>query len=151
MNLEDFIDQLDDLVDSSTSFPGGRKIINIDNIRTVIDNLRLNMPQEIKQARGIVADRGDIINTAKREADVIVRTAEERAKAMVSQEEITRQAQERAAEILSTSQKRAQDMRRAAQEFVEDFMRRADEGLTTNLSEFRRVRSELKQQAGPKG
>ena len=146
MNIEDLLDQIDEIVDKSMSLPGGKRLVNAEALREVVDDIRLNVPQEIKQARGIVADRGDIITTAKREADAIVRAAEERAKVLVSQEEITRTAQERSAEILAQTQKRSREMRRAAQDFVENFMRRADEGLTANLTEFRRVRSELKQQ-----
>ena len=104
------------------------------------------MPSEIKQARGIVADRADIITNAKKEADSIIRNAEERAKALVAQEEITRLAQEKASEIISASQTKSMEMRKAAQEFVDDLMRRADDGLTANLAEIRKTRASLKQQ-----
>ena len=101
MNMEELLDQLDEMLDRSMKIPGGKTLINIEKFRIVIDDIRLNVPQEIKQARGIVADRADIITTAKREADGIIRTAEEKAKAMVAQEEIVKMAQEKAAEIIS--------------------------------------------------
>ena len=104
------------------------------------------MPSEIKQARGIVADRTDIITNAKKEADAIIRNAEERAKALIAQEEITRLAQEKAGEIISAALTKSREMRKAAQDFVDDLMRRADEGLTANLSEIRKTRASLKQQ-----
>ena len=126
--------------------PGKRALVDVENIRAVIDEIRLNIPQEIKQARGIVADRADIITNAKREADGIIRSAEERAKAMVAQEEITKLAQEKAAEIISTAQTKSRDMRKAAQDFVDDIMKRADEGLTANLAEVRKTRASLRQQ-----
>ena len=56
-------------------------------------------------------------------------------------------AQEKASEIIATAQAKSREMRKAAQEFVDDIMRRADEGLTANLSEVRKTRAALKQQA----
>ena len=146
MSIEELLEQLDEALEGGIKMPGNRRIVNADNLRAVIDDIRLNIPSEIKQARGIVADRTEIITTAKREADGIIRNAEEKAKAIVAQEEIVKMAQEKAAEIISNAQGKARDMRRAAQDFVDDIMRRADEGLTANLGEVRKTRAALKQQ-----
>ena len=153
MSIEELLEQFDEALDSGMKMPGKRVVVNAENLRAVIDDIRLNIPSEIKQARGIVADRSDIITNAKREADSIIRGAEERAKAMVSQEEITKLAQEKAAEIIANAQAKSRDMRKAAQDFVDDIMKRADEGLTANLSEVRKTRAALKSQipsAAPK-
>ncbi len=146
MSIEELLEQFDEILDGGVRIPGKRTIVDIEKLRALIDDIRLNIPGEIKQARGIVADRTDIITNAKREADGIIRSAEERAKALVAQEEITRLAQEKASEIISTAQTKSREMRKAAQEFVDDIMRRADEGLTANLSEVRKTRAALKQQ-----
>lgn len=146
MTIDELLEQLDEVLDGGLKMPGKRALIDVENIRAVIDEIRLNIPQEIKQAKGIVADRADIITNAKREADGIIRSAEERAKAMVAQEEITKLAQEKAAEIIATAQSKSRDMRKAAQDFVDDIMKRADEGLTANLAEVRKTRASLRQQ-----
>ena len=134
MNVEELLDQLDDIMEKGWSFPGGRRVIEVEKLRELIDDIRLNMPNEIKQAKSIVSDRADIITTAKKEAEGIVRSAEERARAIVAQEEITKMAQAK-----------SRDMRKAAQDFVDDIMRRSDEELTQNLSELRKTRASLKQ------
>ena len=147
MTLDELLEQFDEVLDSGIKIPGKKSVVDIEKLRAVVDDIRLNIPSEIKQARGIVADRADIITTAKREADGIIRTAEEKAKAMVAQEEIVKMAQEKAAEIISNAQGKAKEMRRAAQDFVDDIMRRADEGLTANLGEIRKTRAALTQQS----
>ena len=139
MTLDELLEQFDEVLDSGIK-------IDIEKLRAVVDDIRLNIPAEIKQAKGIVADRADIITNAKREADGIIRSAEERAKAMTAQEEIVKLAQQKAAEIIATSQQKSREMRKAAQDFVDDIMRRADEGLTANLGEVRKTRAALKQQ-----
>lgn len=97
MNIEDILDLLDDMIDRAWSLPltGGRCVVDAEKVRELLDDMRLNLPTEIKQAKAIVADRTEIVTVAKREAETIVRRAEERAKALVAQEEITRQAQAR--------------------------------------------------------
>lgn len=149
MNVEEFLDQIDEMTDRALRLPGGKCIIDTEKLRIVIDDIRLNLPQEIKQARGIVADRADIITSAKREAENIIRASEERGRAMVAQEEITRQAQARASEIIAQAQAKSREMRKAAQDFVDEVMRRCDESLTINLTEVRKTRASLKQQAVP--
>lgn len=146
MSIDELLDQLDEMLDKGLKIPGGRSVVDTEKLRVVVDDIRLNMPVEVKQARGIVADRADIITTAKRESDNIIRAAEERAKALVAQEEITRLAQAKASEIISGAQSKSREMRKAAQDFVDDLMRRADEALTANLAEVRKTRASLKQQ-----
>ena len=146
MNMDDLMEQLDEVLESSFKMPGKRVVVDVEKVRAIIDDMRMTMPTEVKQAKGIVADRADIINNAKREADNIIRVAEERAKAMVAQEEITKLAQARAGEVLAAAQKKSRDMRKAAQDFDDDLMLRSDEMLTANLNEIKKTRAALRQQ-----
>lgn len=146
MNIEDLLDELDEVLDNSTGFFGGRSIIVTDKVRAILDDIRLNLPQEIKQANNVLNDRNDIVSNAKREAESIIKSAEERARALVAQEEITRLAQARATEMINAANAKTQEMRRAAQEFVDDLMSKVDESLMTNLNDLRKTRSALRQQ-----
>lgn len=147
MTLDELLEQFDEVLDSGIKIPGKKTVVDIERLRAVVDDIRLNIPSEIKQARGIVADRTEIITTAKREADGIIRSADERAKAMVAEQEIVKLAQEKATEIISNAQSKCRDMKKAAQDFVDDIMKRADEGLTSNLAEIRKTRAALHSQA----
>lgn len=145
MQVEELLDQLDDMIEKGWSLPGKRRVVDNQALHDIVDDIRLNMPNEIKQARGIVADRSEIITSAKREAEEIVKAAEERARAMIAKEEITQRARESAHDMLAKTQARCTDMRRAAQDFVNDLMKRADDELTQNLTDLRKTRSSLKQ------
>ncbi|MCQ2455457.1 MAG: ATPase [Clostridia bacterium] len=146
MTLDELLEQFDEVLDSGIKIPGKKTVVDIEKLRAVVDDIRLNIPSEIKQARGIVADRTEIITTAKREADSIIRNADERAKAMVAEQEIVKLAQEKATEIISNAQTKCRDMKKAAQDFVDDIMKRTDEGLTANLAEVRKTRAALHSQ-----
>lgn len=150
MNIEDILDLLDDMIDRAWSLPltGGRCVVDAEKVRELLDDMRLNLPTEIKQAKAIVADRTEIVTVAKREAETIVRRAEERAKAMVAQEEITRQAQAQASEILSQAQMKSREMKSAANDFVDNILKQTEETLTGSLAEVKNTRKAIRQQPG---
>lgn len=145
MNIEDLLDEVDELLDKAWTVPGKKALVDAEKLREIIDDVRLNLPQEFKQSKSIVAEKADIISTAKRESEAIVKSAEEKARAMVAQEEITRLAQAKASEIINAAQLKSRDMRRAAQDFVDDLMKRTDESVTQYLSEIRKTRAALRQ------
>lgn len=92
MNIDEILDVIDELLDRSWSLPlsGGRCVVDADKVRDLIDDIRLNIPAEIKQAKAIVSDRTDIIENAKKEAEQIVRKAEDRARTLIAQEEVSK-------------------------------------------------------------
>ncbi len=145
MTVDELLEQIDDMIDKAFSMPlTGKCLVEPDRLRDIIDDIRANMPSEIRQARAIVADRADIVSTAKREAEDIVRKAEERARALVSHEEVVRQAQAKAKEILGQAQLKAREMRRGAQDFSEDVLKRTEETLGRSLTEVRQARQILR-------
>ena len=123
---------------------GGRCVVDAEKVRDLIDDIRLNLPTEIKQAKQIVADRADIISVAKAEAESLVRKAEEHAKALVEQEEITKQAHARATEILTQAQNKSREMKQASQEFAETMLKSTEETLAKALGDVRSTHQALK-------
>ena len=148
-NVEDILQQIDDLLDSAWAMPlsGGKGVVDVEQIRKLLDRLRGNIPAEVRQARAIVKDRADIISTAKQEAESIIRNAEDRRNQILSHEEIVTQAQEKANEIQAQTHKRAREMRKSAQEFTDDLLRRTEETLAMQMSQVRQARQALR--SGP--
>ena len=146
MTIEDILEQIDDMLDAAWSMPlsGGKIVVDGEKMRDMIDSVRAALPSEIRQARAIVKDRADIIDTAKKEAEGIIRNAEERRNQILSREEIVVQAQEKSNEIHVQTQKRAREMRRSAQEFTEDLLRRTEEVLSQQVNQVRQARVSLR-------
>lgn len=149
MTIENLLDQIDEMIDKAWGLPlsGGKCLVEADKLRDIIDDIRGNMPSEIRQAKSIVADRTDIIDTAKKEAEDIVRAAEERARAMVMQEEVVKQAAQKANEIATQTQLKCREMRKGAQEFVDDLLKRTEEDLAKHASEVHQMRQMLRKPA----
>ncbi len=146
MTVEELLEQIDDMLEKAWSLPlsGGKCVVEADRLRDIVDDIRANLPSEVRQARAIVADRADIVSTAKHEAEGIIRTAEERARRLVAQEEIVRQSQQKANEILTQAQQKSREMRKGANDFSEDLLRRTEEAIAQRLSEVRQARQVLR-------
>lgn len=146
MSVDDLIDELYDMVEKAWSLPlsRGRAVLDGEQVRQILDEIRETLPQEIHQAKAIVADRSQILADAKREADTTVRVAQERAKALIAQDAVTRESQQRANEIVSQAQAKSREMKRATNEYVDDLMKRTDEELAQLLAEARKIRQSIR-------
>ena len=144
--IEDLIDEMYDLLDKGWKMPlsAGKMFVDGEEVRQILDEIKEEIPSEVRKAKAIVADRAQILDEAQREAETIIRVAEEKAKAMVNQDEIVRQAQQKANELIAQAQQKFKEMRKASNDYVDDLMRRADESLSENLAELRKTRQSIK-------
>lgn len=153
MNVDELIDELCDMVDKAWSLPlsHGRAVLDGEEVKQVLDEIRAGMPQEIRQAKAIVADRTQILDDARREAETVLRVAQERARALVAQDEIVRQAQQKANEITTQSQTKIREMKKASSDYIDGLMKTTDDGLSQVLAELRRTRQNIRasQRSGP--
>lgn len=149
MNIDELLDLMEETMEEASGLPfsGSKRMVDIDKMRDIIDEVRLNMPTEIRQAKAIVNDRADIIASAKREAEAIVKKAEDRARMLVGEEQIVRAAQQRAAEILSSAQSQSREMRTTVTDYCENMLRITEEQLARNAAEVKTVRANLRQNA----
>jgi len=146
VSIEELLDEMDALLDKSKAMPfgNGKSIVNVDRLRELIDDIRLHMPQEIRQARAIAMERNDIIANARKEAESITRKAEERARTMVDKEEVVRRATIQSNEQIAQAQTKARDIRRGATDYAEDIMRTTEEVISQKLNELRQARQNLR-------
>lgn len=144
--VDELIDELYEMVDRAWSLPlsGGRAVLDGEEVKQILDEIREALPQESRQARAIVADRNQIIADARKEAEDIVRRAEERAKTMIHHDEIVKQAQAQANEIITQANAKSRERLRVTNEYVDNLMRRTDEALSENLAELRNARKGIK-------
>ena len=170
-NLESILNELDEVLESAVTLPLTSKcMVDAERIRDLIDDIRLNIPSEIKQARAVVADRNEILSMAKKEAEDLIRKAEERAKALVDNDTIVRQANAKGMAMLSEASQKASDMvaqatarskemKQAAYDFSEGMLRSTEETVARALSEIKTTRQAIlqsareaiKQGGGPEG
>jgi len=144
--IEDLIDEMYDILEKGWHLPmsNGKLLVDGEEVRQILDEIKEEIPAEIQKAKAIVADRQHIIAEANREAETIIRVAEEKQKQMISQDEIVRQAQAKANDLIMQAQAKFKEMRKASNEYIDELMRHADESLSDNLAELRKTRQNIK-------
>ena len=126
------VDRLEELVGIGKRVPfSGRVMVEEEEFLALVDQLRVAVPNEIKQAQRVIRERERIVSEAQDEGARIIQLARERAEAMVSQHGIVNEARLRSEEILRAAD---EEQQRARGEFdvyvleqlqlVEDAIRR---------------------------
>lgn len=120
MDLLHLVDRLEELVGSAQKMPiGSRAIVDRRRILDIVDQMRVAVPQEVRDAQDMVTHRDDLYREAEEEARLIIARAEERASRLVEQNELTIAARARAEEIARQTEARIEERLAAANEEIE--------------------------------
>jgi len=146
LSIEDIIDEIHDLLDKAWDLPlsRGHSVVDAAKLRDLLEEIRGGLPDEIGQAQKIVADRSDIITSAKREAESIIAAAEERAKKLISEERIVHDAKELAQNIVSDAEYKAGEVKQGAVVFADNILKRTEDEFTKGLNDLRQSRASLR-------
>ena len=153
MNVNELLDTIEDALEESASVPlsGGKRIVDVEQIRDYLDEVRAALPGELRQAQQIVNDRAQIVDSANAQAQAIVKKAEERARILVSDAEIVRAAQQRASEITSAAQTEARTLRQTVTDYCENMLRTTEDTMVENAAQVKNIRASLRQNAKKNG
>ena len=146
MNVEELLELMEETLEEGTAVPfsPSKRIVDVDRMRDIIDEVRNNLPDEIRDSKKIVADREQIIKGARAESENIIKQAEERARGLVSDQEITKRAQQRAVEILTAAQQQAKEISRSATTYCETILKNSEEVLAHSVSDIKNTRMNLR-------
>lgn len=153
MNVNELLDTIEDALEESASVPlsGGKRIVDVEQIRDYLDEVRAALPGELRQAQQIVNDRAQIVDSANAQAQAIVKKAEERARILVSDAEIVKAAQQRASEITSAAQAEARTLRQTVTDYCENMLRTTEDTMVENAAQVKNIRNSLRQNAKKNG
>ena len=153
MNVNELLDTIEDSLEESANVPlsGGKRIVDVEQIRDYLDEVRAALPGELRQAQQIVNDRAQIVDSANAQAQAIVKKAEERARILVSDAEIVKAAQQRAAEITSAAQTEARTLRQTVTDYCENMLRTTEDTMVENAAQVKNIRNSLRQNAKKNG
>ena len=75
MNVNELLDTIEDALEEGANVPlsGGKKIVDVEQIRDYLDEIRANLPGELRQAQQIVTDYCD--NMLKNTEETMVENA----------------------------------------------------------------------------
>lgn len=145
-NIEDIIGALYDLVQDARSMPlaADKCILERDRVLDMLDEIIAQLPSELKQSRTIVESRNELINQARREAEMIMRQAQEQAKVMITKEAIYVEAKRRAEELVAQTQERIDALKKAGNDYMDDSLRKTEEVIAEALANVRDTRMKFR-------
>lgn len=112
MEIMQLVDQFEALLTSSLRIPGtDRVLVNESECQRLIEQMRVTVPDVVKQAQRTMQERDRLLAQSKEESERVVARARERAAELVDEHAIMQQAQERAQAVLQEAERTAQQMR----------------------------------------
>ena len=145
MRIDEILEEMDELLDKegSVHFVSHKKVIDGERMKELINDVRLNMPHELKEAKKIEFDCQRILNEAKLNAESIIRKAEERAAQIVSREAIVTEAKKKALDMLTKAQTAAKNLQQNAAASVAKMLNDTENYYSRNLQSIKTVKSKL--------
>ena len=108
MDILTLIDRMEEVIDHGRNVPlASGRIVDTDKLYELIDEVRAQYPDELKQARWIVKERQEMLAEAKTESERLVDEANEKAARLASEEDVVRLAEKQAKVMMMMSSKAA--------------------------------------------
>ena len=145
MDPLDRIDEIIALVESARSVPMSRTNFMFDRTEMVaiLEELRAELPGELRRAAALLEERDKIIDAGKRESDRIIAEGETEHARLVSVNEITVSAEHEGARIISEARAEAQRLREEVDDYVDTALANFEQFLTRALSSIERGRDKM--------
>lgn len=136
MEILELIDTLEELVIQSRRLPvGGNLVVDRKRMLDVIDQMRLAVPADLRQAQQIIEMRDQIVEEAHATArQTLERTETERSRRL-EESSIIREAQERSQQMLMDSEARARQIIAEADATAAEHMSEAAEAASKQLDD----------------
>ena len=145
MEIFTLLETLEELLERSRTMPFSTKtIVDKEEILEIIKEIRLKLPDELKQAKWVKEERQRILVEAQKEADEIVKEAENRIISMIDEHEITRKAYEQKAEIIETANEMSREISKGTKEYADSILQNLESSLINALDIIQNNRKELK-------
>ena len=115
--IDELIDVLYGMIEEAWTMPLGKDkcVIEREKALDILDELRGNLPGEIKAAREIVEKRNELIASGKKEADSVIHAAEAQ----------------------------TEEIKKAANAYCDDLLSRTEASIEASLAEVRRIREQF--------
>jgi len=168
------LDALEDILEKAPNLPlSSKSMINKEELQEIIKDIRIKLPDEIKQAQWIKEERQKILIEAKKEAETLKRENEEKLlrikedrqrilaeaekeaeilkkeadrkiQELIDESDIMKKAQEQAKEIIIAAQIDAKKIRLGSKAYADELLAELEKHAAGIIETIRNNRDELK-------
>jgi hypothetical protein len=138
MDILHLVDRLEELFNESRPFPFTHSVlVNEDRMLDLIDQMRVSIPEEIKKAQQLLAQRDRLLAQAQEEANRTLALAREKSDQMLEKDSIVADAKIRAEQIVQQAYVDIGATRREADDYVLDTLTRLEQEMERSLTQVR--------------
>jgi len=131
MDILQLIDRLEELFNDAKALPFTHNVVvDEDKMLELIDQMRIAIPEEVKKAQQVMAQRDRVMAQAQEEANRTLQIAREKADQMMQKDIIVQEAQRRSDQIISQGRAEAETTRADADNYVVDTLMQLQEQIT---------------------
>lgn len=138
MDILHLVDRLEELLNQSRALWFTHNvIIDEERMLDIIDQMRVAIPEEIKKAQQLLAQRDRILAQAQEEANRTIVIAREKSDQLVERDAIVQAAQSRADQVMEQARSEADKTRGDADQYILDSLTRLEVELDRILNQVR--------------
>ncbi|MDD3948493.1 MAG: hypothetical protein PHT43_03410 [Anaerolineaceae bacterium] len=145
MDILHLVDRLEELFNNSKPIPLSRNVVVDENaFMDIIDQMRISIPDEIKKAQQVIAQKDRILAQAQEEANRTVSIAREKSERMVEKSDVYQSAQSKADDIIRQAELDAEQSQHDADRYVVDTLAGLERELERILAQVENGINSLK-------
>ena len=150
MDILQLLDRLETVLSSGSRIPfSGKTVVDEHECLDILDQLRVAIPEDVKQAKRVQNERDRLLRDAEDQAARIVAHAQEQVSQMVEQHEVARAAEAKARLILQDAELEASERREGADRYAAETLGSLEHQLTEQLNVVRNGIRALSQREYP--
>ncbi|MDU4642149.1 MAG: ATPase [Negativicoccus massiliensis] len=152
MDTRKLLEELDYVVMNGREVPlTNKRLVDQDEVARIIDAINSSLPNELENAKRIVADKERVMMDAQKQAETIIAQAKDYIAKITEESELVKNAQERANEIIANANQTADTMQQNALEYATDVLKYVEVNMEGTLDSLRKNRESLMQQQPQQG
>ncbi len=138
MDILHLVDRLEELFNESRPIPLTHNVIvDEERMLDIIDQMRISIPEEMKKAQQLFAQKDRILAQAQEEANRTIALAREKADQLVDKDAVTQDAQRRSNQIIEQGRAEVEEIMRGADEYSLDALTKLQMLLEQILNQTR--------------
>ena len=138
MDIQHLVDRLEQALNESTRIPlSAYLLVNEEKVYSLLDQMRVAVPEEIKRANRIEAEKDRILAQAKEEAERIRELSRQEAGELVKRDAVVNAAQHRAENIVERARRDAEALRQDADVYIVDVLQKLEQDLMRTMGVVR--------------
>ncbi len=138
MDILQMIDRLEELLNESRPLPFTHNVIvDEDRMLDLIDQMRVSIPEEVKKAQQLLAQRDRLMAQAQEEANRTVNLARDRSSELVERDQVVQAAYAQAEQIKAQAYTDGEDIRNEADEYVLETLRKLEMEMERFINQVR--------------